>query len=70
LQFSGAFDDPFELLKTCQNMNLKGIVSKRKASAYRSGPTRDWLKIKTAAWRSVGDVREDALAVTFLAEHG
>ena len=33
---------------------LEGIVSKRKASAYRSGPSRDWVKIKTAAWRVVG----------------
>ena len=48
LQLSGDFDDPIELLQTCQKMSLEGIVSKRRASAYRSGPTRDWLKIKTA----------------------
>ena len=52
LQFSGEFEDPFELLETCKKMNLEGIVSKRKESAYRSGPTRDWLKIKTAIWRA------------------
>ena len=52
LQFSGDFDDPLQLLETCKKMNLEGIVSKRKESAYRSGPTRDWLKIKTATWRS------------------
>jgi ATP-dependent DNA ligase len=33
-------------------MGLEGIVSKRKDSAYRSGPTRDWLKIKTVSWRA------------------
>jgi bifunctional non-homologous end joining protein LigD len=52
LQFSGDFDDPVKLLDTCQRMNLEGIVSKRRDSAYRSGPTRDWLKIKTATWRA------------------
>jgi bifunctional non-homologous end joining protein LigD len=52
LQFSGDFPDPLALLRTCQRMKLEGIVSKRKDSAYRSGPTRDWLKVKTAAWRT------------------
>ena len=52
LQFSGDFPDPLALLRTCQRMGLEGIVSKRKDSAYRSGPTRDWLKIKTTAWRA------------------
>lgn len=51
LQFSEAFDDPVELLQTCEKMAFEGIVSKRRESSYRSGPTRDWLKIKTAAWR-------------------
>jgi hypothetical protein len=27
-----------------------GLVAKRQASAYRSGPSRDWVKTKTAAW--------------------
>jgi ATP-dependent DNA ligase len=27
-------------------MNLEGIASKRKGRPYRSGPTKDWLKIK------------------------
>ena len=52
LQFSGDFPDPLALLRTCQRMGLEGIVLKRKDSAYRSGPTRDWLKVKTAAWRT------------------
>jgi bifunctional non-homologous end joining protein LigD len=51
LQFSGDFDDPVKLLQTCERMGLEGIVSKRRESAYRSGPTRDWLKIKTTTWR-------------------
>jgi bifunctional non-homologous end joining protein LigD len=30
-------------------LGLEGIVSKRKASAYRSGPSQDWLKAKNPA---------------------
>jgi bifunctional non-homologous end joining protein LigD len=30
-------------------MGLEGIVSKRKDSAYRSGRSPDWLKMKNAA---------------------
>jgi bifunctional non-homologous end joining protein LigD len=52
LQFSGDFNDPAKLLDTCHRMGFEGIVSKRRDSAYRSGPTRDWLKIKTASWRA------------------
>jgi ATP-dependent DNA ligase len=32
-------------------MAFEGIIAKRKASAYRSGPIGDWVKTKTAAWR-------------------
>ncbi|MGC1856253.1 MAG: hypothetical protein WA725_05780, partial [Pseudolabrys sp.] len=28
-------------------LGLKGIVSKRLTSVYRSGPSRAWLKVKT-----------------------
>jgi len=52
LQFSGDFDDPIKLLATCERMNLEGIVSKRRGSAYRSGPTDEWLKTKTVTWRA------------------
>jgi ATP-dependent DNA ligase len=57
LQFSGDFDDPFKLLETCDRMNLEGIVSKRKGSAYRSGPTKEWPKIKTPTWRAANKHR-------------
>ena len=57
LQFSGDFDDPIRLLETCGKMGFEGIVSKRKESAYRSGPTCDWLKIKTATWREANRYR-------------
>lgn len=52
IQFSGAFADPIKLLATCERMGLEGIVSKRRESSYRSGPTRDWVKCKTAAWKA------------------
>ena len=53
LQFSGEFNDPERLLAAGEKTGLKGIVSKRRESAYRSGKTRDWLKIKTVSWRAV-----------------
>ena len=34
-------------------LGLEGIVSKRKASAYRSGPSRDWLKVKNPTSEAV-----------------
>jgi bifunctional non-homologous end joining protein LigD len=46
-----AFDDGVKLLVAAEEHGLEGIVSKRKASAYQSGPSRDWVKAKTAAWR-------------------
>ena len=60
--FWGDFDDPVKLLGTCHKMGLEGIVSKRRDSAYRSGPTRDWLKIKTATWRAANRDRGDCSA--------
>ena len=45
-------------------MKLEGIVSKRKASAYRSGPTRDWLKIKKATWRAANRDRRELQLMT------
>jgi ATP-dependent DNA ligase len=52
LQFSLGFDDPAKLLAAAERMDLEGIVSKRRTSLYRSGPSRDWIKAKTAGWRA------------------
>jgi SOS response associated peptidase (SRAP)/ATP dependent DNA ligase domain len=52
VQFSMAFDGDTDLLTVAERMGLEGIVSKRKDSFYRSGPTRDWLKAKTATLRA------------------
>jgi len=40
-------DGPTVFAHACK-MGLEGIVSKRKASAYRSGRSPDWLKMKNA----------------------
>jgi len=46
-----AFDNGAKLLEAAERHGLEGIVSKRQASAYRPGPSRDWVKTKTAAWQ-------------------
>jgi bifunctional non-homologous end joining protein LigD len=40
-------DGPTVFAHACK-MGLEGIVSKRKDSAYRSGRSLDWLKMKNA----------------------
>jgi bifunctional non-homologous end joining protein LigD len=42
----------------CQ-LGLEGIVSKRKDSAYRSGRSPDWLKMKNADAPAVKRVAEE-----------
>jgi bifunctional non-homologous end joining protein LigD len=51
------FDDGARLLDVTDRHGLEGIISKRQASAYRSGPSRDWVKMKTAAWRAANRER-------------
>ena len=58
-------DGPTVFAHACK-LGLEGIVSKRKDSAYRSGRSPDWLKMKNAAapavkreaeegWEKAGD---------------
>lgn len=48
LQFSQAFEGSgAEFFTAAEKMDLEGIVSKRRASIYRSGDSKDWLKVKT-----------------------
>jgi bifunctional non-homologous end joining protein LigD len=35
-----------DLFRAACDMMLEGLVSKRKDSRYRSGPSRDWIKVK------------------------
>jgi len=51
------FDDGAKLLEVAERHGLEGIVSKRQASPYCSGPSRDWVKVKTAAWRAANRER-------------
>jgi bifunctional non-homologous end joining protein LigD len=52
-----AFENGEQLLAAAVRHGLEGVGSKRKASPYRSGRSRDWLKIKTAAWREANRER-------------
>lgn len=47
-----AFEDGPALFQATERLGLEGIVSKRRDAPYRSGPSSDWLKIKTQGWRS------------------
>ncbi|CAN7405732.1 non-homologous end-joining DNA ligase [Aminobacter sp. LjRoot7] len=47
IQFSQSFEGSgAEFFAAAEKMDLEGIVSKRKASIYRSGDSKDWLKTK------------------------
>ena len=51
------FEDGAKLYKAAEQHGLEGIVSKRQAAPYRSGLSRDWVKIKTTAWREANRER-------------
>ena len=52
-------DGPTVFAHACK-MGLEGIVSKRKASSYRSGRSPDWLKSKNPTCAAVRrEVEED-----------
>jgi bifunctional non-homologous end joining protein LigD len=38
-----------DLFKTACNMGLKGLVSQRRDSRYRPGPSPIWIKVKNPA---------------------
>ena len=39
-------DDGATIFRQACRMGLEGIVSKRLSAPYRSGPSRDWIKVK------------------------
>jgi ATP-dependent DNA ligase len=47
------YDDGAAVFQHACKMGLEGIVSKRKDSPYRSGRSRDWLKMKNPACEAV-----------------
>ena len=57
LRFSEDVPDPVKLLQVADEMKLEGVVSKRAPSPYRSGPSRDWVKVKCSAWREANKDR-------------
>ena len=50
LRISESFNDGLALFNAVEIMGLEGIVSKHRRSAYKSGRSKAWLKIKTKAW--------------------
>jgi bifunctional non-homologous end joining protein LigD len=54
---SKSFDAGAALLRIAEKHKLEGVVSKRRGAPYRSGPCRDWLKVKTAGWRTANRER-------------
>jgi ATP-dependent DNA ligase len=55
IRFNGHldYDDGAAVFQHACKMGLEGIVSKRKDSLYRSGPSPDWLKMKNPACEAV-----------------
>ncbi len=53
-----AFNDATALLTVVEAMGLEGIVSKRIDAPYRSGTRCGWIKVKTAAWKPIGQERQ------------
>ncbi len=48
IQFSDSLQGtPTQLFASVERMNLEGIVCKRPGSTYVSGPTTNWLRVKT-----------------------
>jgi len=45
------------LLEHCEKFGFEGIVSKRLGSRYASGPSRAWVKVKCAAWKTANENR-------------
>jgi bifunctional non-homologous end joining protein LigD len=62
IRLSETFDDPIALLRACVERGLEGIVSKRVDRPYRPGPSKDWLKTKSAAWREANRWRHEFFA--------
>jgi len=54
---SKSFDDGTALLRIAEKHKLEGIVSKKREAPYRSGPCRDWVKVKTAEWKAANRER-------------
>ena len=58
LRYSEHLESDGEVIfrKACE-LQAEGIVSKRADSPYRSGPSKDWLKVKCTQWREANQWR-------------
>ena len=45
------------LLDHCNKFGFEGVVSKRLASRYSSGPSRNWVKTKCPGWKRINAER-------------
>jgi ATP-dependent DNA ligase len=45
------FPDGKVLFDHCNQFGFEGVVSKRRASGYTSGPSRHWVKVKCPDWK-------------------
>jgi bifunctional non-homologous end joining protein LigD len=61
LRYSEEFPDPVKLLAVVEKMGLEGVVSKRADAPYRSGPQKDWVKVKARGWREANADRWEQL---------
>jgi bifunctional non-homologous end joining protein LigD len=53
-----AADDGATIFRQACKMGLEGIVSKRLSAPYRSGRSRDWLKIKNPGSPAMARARD------------
>ena len=51
------FADGEVLFDYCNRFGFEGVVSKRWASGYGSGPSRHWVKVKCPDWKRANDER-------------
>jgi bifunctional non-homologous end joining protein LigD len=51
------FPDGPVLFEHCSKFGFEGVVSKRLASRYSSGPSRNWVKTKCPGWRRINAER-------------
>ena len=45
------------LFDHCNKFGFEGVVSKRMASRYSSGPSRNWVKTKCPDWKRINSER-------------
>ena len=57
LRLIETFPDGEVLFDHCDRFGFEGIVSKRRAAPYASGPSRNWVKVKCPGWKRINAER-------------